>query len=116
MNRRRHMLSFTERRRASLAKKVDQLDRLETRNTITEPISVLALSVSSLRGLVQLGFVGLNGLSNERNGPMGQRQAPSQQQPQSPVRVVPTNFLPIAIGSHRRAPRAAAARRPRLRP
>ena len=32
-------LSFTERRRRRLAKKVDRLDRLETRNTITEPIS-----------------------------------------------------------------------------
>ena len=44
-----HRLSFGERRRRILARKVDQLDRLETRNTITEPISVLGLSLTSLR-------------------------------------------------------------------
>jgi len=58
---RRHLLSFTERRRASLAKKVDRLDRLETRNTMTEPISVTALSVSALRSLVQLGIMSVGG-------------------------------------------------------
>ncbi len=46
-------LSFTEKRRASLAKSVAHLDKLETRNTITEPISVLGLSLSAFRGLAQ---------------------------------------------------------------
>jgi hypothetical protein len=35
--------SYTERRRARLALKVDVLDRLESRSTITEPISVAGL-------------------------------------------------------------------------
>ncbi len=99
MSRRRHMLSFTERRRASLAKKVVQLERLETRNTITEPISVLGLSLSALRELVRLGIVGVNGLSNERNGPMGLNQAINQTHPPAPVRGTATNVLPVAIGS-----------------
>jgi hypothetical protein len=38
----RHPRGFTSRHRAYLAKKVDQLDRLEVRNTITEPILVLS--------------------------------------------------------------------------
>jgi hypothetical protein len=56
-----HRLSFTEKRRRKLALRVARLDRLETRNTITEPISVTALSVSALRGLVQLGIMSADG-------------------------------------------------------
>ena len=48
--------SFTENRRRRLAKKVD-LDRLETRNTITEPISVTSLAVTALTGAAHLGFI-----------------------------------------------------------
>ena len=59
-----HCLSFTERRRRRLAKKVDQIDRLESRTTITEPISLTGLSISALRGLVQLGIMHPNGGSN----------------------------------------------------
>ena len=66
MSRRR--LSFTEKRRARLAKNVAQLDKLETRNTITEPISVLGLSVSAFRGLAQLGLV-----DRERHGQWPER-------------------------------------------
>ncbi len=57
-------LSFTERRRRMLAKKIDRLDRLEARTTITEPISFTGLSISALRGLVQLGLMSVYGGSN----------------------------------------------------
>jgi hypothetical protein len=39
--------SFTERRRARLTMKWDRLDKLESKNTITEPISLLRLSTGS---------------------------------------------------------------------
>ena len=54
-------LSFTERRRARLALKSARLDRLETRNTMTEPISVTALSLTAFRGLAQLGMMHSDG-------------------------------------------------------
>jgi hypothetical protein len=57
-------LSFTERRRRKLARKVDHLDRLESRNTITEPISFTGLSISALRSMVQLGIMHPYGASN----------------------------------------------------
>jgi hypothetical protein len=41
--------SYTDKRRAQLRRKFELLDRLENRNTITEPISVLGLSMSALR-------------------------------------------------------------------
>ena len=63
-----HRLSFTERRRRRLAKKVDQLDRLESRTTITEPISFTGLAISSLRSLVQLGIMNPYGASNALSG------------------------------------------------
>ena len=47
-------LSFTERRRARLAVK-PLADQLEIKNTITEPISVLGLSVAAYRGLAPFG-------------------------------------------------------------
>jgi hypothetical protein len=43
--------SFTERRRRKLALKVDSLDLLEVRNTITEPISIYGLSAGLVAGL-----------------------------------------------------------------
>ena len=43
-------LSFTEARRRRLAKKVDRLDRLESRTTITEPISFTGLALSAIAG------------------------------------------------------------------
>jgi hypothetical protein len=57
----RHRLSFTEKRRRKLAVKTAHLDRLETRNTITEPISFTGLSLSALRGLAQMGIVSPDG-------------------------------------------------------
>src|ERR1017187_3325354 len=59
--------SFTENRRRRLAKKVD-LDRLDTRNTITEPISVTSLAFTALRGAARLGFILPNQASNALSG------------------------------------------------
>ena len=108
MSRRRHMLSFTERRRASLAKKVAQLDQLETRNTITEPISVVALSVSAFTGLARLGIMSPNAMSNELNGPAGLGEAANRQGRAAPAARAPTNFLPLAIGLPAERPSGAA--------
>ena len=54
---RRLHLSFTEYRRRRLAKKVDRLDRLESRTTITEPISFTGMALSAMAGLARLGFM-----------------------------------------------------------
>ena len=56
----RHRISFTEKRRRKLARK-SSLERLELRNTMTEPISVAALSVSAMRGLAQMGIMSADG-------------------------------------------------------
>jgi hypothetical protein len=48
--------SFTEKRRGRLASKA-VLDRLEQKSTITEPISITGLMVTSFRGLVELGIM-----------------------------------------------------------
>jgi YD repeat-containing protein len=64
MNFRRLHLSFTEARRRRLAKRVDRLDRLESRTTITEPISFTGLAISAFRGLAQLGLMSRFGGSN----------------------------------------------------
>ena len=60
-------LSFTERRRRRLAMKVDRLDRLETRNTITEPISVMGLAIDRW-GEPFAGFILPNQASNTLSG------------------------------------------------
>ena len=57
MNFLRMHLSFTEARRRRLAKKADRLDRLESRTTITEPISFTGMAVSAMGSLVRLGFI-----------------------------------------------------------
>ncbi len=56
-------LTFTERRRARLAKQVgDRLEQLEPRTTITEPISFMAMSLMSMfRGLSLLGVPRIGG-------------------------------------------------------
>ncbi len=60
--------SYTEGRRRRLARKVDRLERLETRNTITEPISVMSLAVTAMRGAERLGFILPNQASNALSG------------------------------------------------
>jgi hypothetical protein len=57
----RRKLSFTEKRRARLAMKFGRLDRLETRNTITEPISVSGLSLSAFSAAANLGIMHADG-------------------------------------------------------
>jgi RHS repeat-associated protein len=57
MNFLRMHLSFTEARRRRLAKKVDRLDRLESRTTITEPISFTGMAISAISGMVHFGFM-----------------------------------------------------------
>jgi hypothetical protein len=89
-----HRLGFTSRRRAFLAKKVDRLDRLETRNTMTEPISAVGLLTGSLRGLVQLGLMQPNGASNTPNLlALAEREAARSQPPLKPV--IPISSAPI---------------------
>ncbi len=91
-------LSFTERRRARLALKFARMDRLETRNTITEPISVTGLALSSMRGLVQLGIMQADG---GNSGLLALTQAAHQAKqvltraPHAPA--VSNEFAPIAI-------------------
>jgi RHS repeat-associated protein len=60
-------LSFTERRHRKLAKKVDQLDKLESRTTITEPLSFTGLALSSISGLLRFGFMYPDGSNHALN-------------------------------------------------
>jgi RHS repeat-associated protein len=69
------MASFTEERRARLRKAVDRIERLETRNTITEPISITALSVTALSGLARLGLAQVHGGSDRLGVLEAARQA-----------------------------------------
>ncbi len=52
----RYRLSFSERRRARLAKQVDRIDILHDCNTITEPISLTAMSLGIAPALTALGL------------------------------------------------------------
>jgi hypothetical protein len=94
MSRRRK--SFTEKRRARLAMKWDRLDRLETKSTITEPISLLGLATGSLRGMVQLGLVQADG---DNGGLLAMAQIARQaQQGLTPVAKAPLaadNLVPM---------------------
>ncbi len=90
-------LSFTEKRRAKLARSVAQLDRLETRNTITEPISVLGLSLSAFRGLAQIGLMEPNAMSNGLSGLVPPAEAAARSR--RPAGQAPTNFIPIEIAA-----------------
>ena len=79
---------FTSRRRRYLAKKVDRLDRLENRTTMTEPISAVGLLMGSLRWLDQLGIVDKRMLGNPVSGlaPLDQVSAPGQAQRRNRLR------------------------------
>ncbi|HZW34311.1 MAG TPA: hypothetical protein VFF52_26545, partial [Isosphaeraceae bacterium] len=61
-------LSFQECRRRALCMRVRALEKLESKSTITEPISFTGLSLSAVRGLVQLGIVPTNGGANGQLG------------------------------------------------
>jgi YD repeat-containing protein len=99
--------SFTERRRARLAFKSPRLDKLETRNTITEPISVTGLSLTAFRGLVQLGIMQAGGVSDEMMELLQQGGKGSAAGGRAPNKSpLPTNFIPVTIGArpHHAAP------------
>ena len=115
---RHHRRSFTEMRRARLAMKWDRLEKLERKNTITEPISVLGLSVSALHGLGQLGIMPADG----GNGAMLGRALEAKAASQGPVRAEKAPRLgPIRSRSDRfrrraKTPRPAAGAPLRTRP
>ena len=71
-------LSFSEKRRARLALKFGRLDRLENRNTMTEPISITGLALGSVRGLAQLGIVQADGSNSALFGLVQQAQQARQ--------------------------------------
>jgi hypothetical protein len=52
-------------RKLFLAVQSSQLERLEARNTITEPISVTGLSLSAFKGLAPLGIMQADGGNSE---------------------------------------------------
>jgi len=97
-------LGFTERRRASLARKFDRIEKLEIRNTITEPISVLGLSVSAFRGLAQLGIAQVHGGGDALDRLAAASRAAQQRGVKAPAKGIPAPgqaiaYLPIAVGS-----------------
>jgi hypothetical protein len=102
-------MSFTAKRRARLAMKVERLERLESRHTITEPISVFALSVNAMGGLARLGLIDPHGGGRALSvlARPGQPTAQGQRRA-NPGIAAPTNFLAIAIGSPARHPASAA--------
>src|SRR5271166_3196176 len=101
----RHRPSFTEKRRRRLALRTAHLDRLETRNTITEPISVTGLSLSAFRGLAQIGIVQPADLSNSLAGLAQAAKLAMQGQARARQAPAPSsNVLPLAIGFQAKRP------------
>ena len=107
----RRKLSFTEKRRASLAMKWDRIERLESKNTITEPISVTALSLTAFRGLAQLGIMRADGDNSELltfarlSRQANQGQTLVQKAPAAPPYTSPIGFVSAAAPSKRRGRR-----------
>ncbi len=92
-------LSFTERRRRRLALKVDRLDRLESRSTVT-PFSAFSLASGAFQGLAQLGL--MQGNASAQSGPLRHgaetQGGAAQRQAGHPQARGPSNaFLPIRI-------------------
>jgi YD repeat-containing protein len=104
--------SYTNKRRAQLKRKFDLLDRLENRNTITEPISVLGLSMTASRGLVQLGIMSPTAASNALHGPAPVRIAGEQSGQRSARPGLATDFASIAIGLPPQRPATAGGGSP----
>ncbi len=103
--------SFTERRRARLAFKSERLDRLEIRNTITEPISVTGLSISAFRGLVQLGIMRADWAANIPRRPLPPAQQAALVKHGLGKPLLPADFVSTAIGLpyHKPAPAAGGS-------
>jgi hypothetical protein len=97
MSRRR--LSFTERRKTRLARRFGRLDQLEARTTITEPISLTGLALSSMRGLVQLGIMQADGGNSALLGlaKMAQQATQGLARPRPAAAIAPSSTS-IAIG------------------
>jgi len=94
-------LSFTERRRRNLAMKVDRLDRLEKRSTVT-PFTAFSLAAGAFQGLSQLGMMQSGGGGNALSGPVQPdataQGAISQSRAVRPqARGASGDFLPINI-------------------
>ncbi len=92
-------LSFTERRRRRLALKVDRLDRLEKRSTVT-PFSAFSLAAGAFQGLAQVGLMQGNG--NAQGGPVlpgaeTQRAGTQPQASGSQARGNSSDLLPIRV-------------------
>jgi RHS repeat-associated protein len=108
------MASFTERRRARLRKAVERVEKLEGRNTITEPISITALSLGITRTLGDLGLVQVHGGADAL-----ERLAAAQHAAQKPTdhahatQVLEPNpahsFVPIAVSRHQDAASAGGS-------
>ncbi len=111
-------LSFTERRRRRLALKVDRLDRLEKRSTVT-PFSAFSLAAGAFQGLAQIGL--MQGGGNAQGGPVlpgaEARRAGTQPQASGPqARGHSSDLLPIRVvpasnrggGGAKAAPETAA--------
>ncbi len=103
--------SFTERRRARLAFKSERLDRLEIRNTITEPISVTGLSISAFRGLVQLGIMRADWAANIPRRPLPPAQQAALVKHGLGKPLLPADFVstPIGLPYHKPAPAAGGS-------
>ena len=92
-------LSFTERRRRRLALKVDRLDRLEKRSTVT-PFSAFSLAAGAFQGLAQVGL--MQGSGNAQGGPVlpgaeTQRAGTQPQASGSQARGHSSDLLPIRV-------------------
>jgi len=95
--------SYTEKRRAHLRMQV-QLEMLERKQTITEPISVLGLTVSAWRGLAFFGIIDPSALGGFARPVQAANQAG---RPATRAGTAPTNFVPIVIGPPTHAPATA---------
>jgi hypothetical protein len=101
--------SFTERRRARLAMKGDRLDCLETRNTITEPVSVTGLSITALRGLALIGVMGTDDALSAATGATQKARENAAPSPPNRLRApLLGNFVPTTISLPHHNPFVAA--------
>jgi hypothetical protein len=96
--------SWTEKRRSRLRMQCVHLEVLESKHTITEPISVLGLSVSAFRGLAQMGLVDVNAMRGVAPPVQTANQA---RHPASQAGAALGNFIPIVIGHATHNPTAA---------
>jgi hypothetical protein len=75
----RRWLSFTEKRRARLALKVDRLERMESRSTVT-PFTAFSLAAGAFQGLAQMGLMPPDGGNGAAVG-RGPRNRPDKGSP-----------------------------------